>query len=99
MKPKQLKAVEPTQIEPSRPKVLIYGRYGSGKTHAALDFPQPYYIDSEGGAKQDQYRKKLIASRGAYFGPEQGSRDFAAVIEEVKTLATRPASLQNPHHR
>jgi hypothetical protein len=85
---RSLKAVKPTEIAPVRPKILIYGKYGSGKTHASLDFPSCYYVDSEGGAKQDQYRKKLIASGGVYFGPEQGSRDFAAVVEEVKTLAT-----------
>lgn len=86
--PRQLRAVAPTQIEPGRPKIILFGRPGAGKTYGALDFPQPYYIDTEGGAKQDQYRKKLIASHGGYLGPEQGSREFSAVVDEVKSLAT-----------
>lgn len=86
--PRQLRAVAPTQIEPGRPKVILFGRPGAGKTYGALDFPQPYYIDTEGGAKQDQYRRKLIASHGGYLGPEHGSRDFATVVDEVKALAT-----------
>jgi GTPase SAR1 family protein len=79
--PRELRAVAPTQIEPSRPKIVLFGKPGVGKTFGALDFPQPYYIDTEGGAKQDQYRKKLIASNGGYLGPDQGSREFSTVVD------------------
>ena len=90
-KPKKvsrLKAVDPKAAEPSKPKILIFGDAGVGKTWTSLDFPKVYYIDTEGGANLDHYTDKLKKSGGVYFGPEQGSRDFATVIEEVKALAT-----------
>lgn len=88
MKKSKLKAVDPKAAEPSKPKVLLFGKPGAGKTWGSLDFPNVYFIDSEGGANLDHYTDKLKKSGGVYFGPEQGSRDFATVIEEVKTLAT-----------
>lgn len=84
----KLKAVDPSTAEPSKPKILIYGRPGQGKTWTSLDFPNCYYIDTEGGANLKRYTDKLKASGGVYFGPEQGSQDFGTIIEEVKTLAT-----------
>lgn len=84
----KLKAVAPQAVEPSKPKILIYGRPGVGKTFGALDFPNCYYCDTEGGANLEHYIQKLKKSGGVYFGPEQGSQDFASVIEEVKSLAT-----------
>lgn len=83
-----LKAIKPEVIEEGHAKMLLTGKPGVGKTIFALDWPQPYYIDSEGGAMRPQYRKKLAASGGAYFGKEQGSQDFSAVIAELTTLAT-----------
>jgi hypothetical protein len=59
-----------------------------GKTYFALDFPKPYLIDCEGGATREQYQEKLKKSGGAYFGKEEGSQDFKAVIDEVKALTT-----------
>lgn len=85
-----LKAVKPEQVEVGKPKFMLSGRSGVGKTLFALDFPKPYLIDTEGGATRPQYRKKLEAVGGAYFGKDQGSADFPAVIEEIKTLATTP---------
>lgn len=67
---------------------MISGKSGVGKSVYALNFPTPYYIDTEGGAVRQQYQKKLLDSKGAYFGKEQGSQDINVVIEEVKTLAT-----------
>lgn len=84
----KLKAVEPKSAEPKKPKILIYGKPGVGKTWASLDFPGVYYIDTEGGANLSHYTDKLKASGGAYMGPEQGSLDFETVIQEVQTLAT-----------
>jgi DNA polymerase III delta prime subunit len=83
-----LKAVKPEIVKPSKPKFLISGPSGVGKTTFGLEFPKPYLIDVEGGAVREQYTKKLIASGGAYFGKEQGSQDFKLVIEEIKALAT-----------
>lgn len=84
----KLKAVDPKKAEPSRPKVLVFGRPNVGKTFVSLDFPNCYFIDTEEGATRSHYTDKLVKSGGVYFGPEQGSLDFNSVIEEVKTLAT-----------
>lgn len=84
----KLKAVDPTTAEPSKPKILIYGNPGVGKTWTALDFPKPYYIDTESGADLAHYTAKLKAAGGAYFGVDQGSLDFKELIEQVKALAT-----------
>jgi hypothetical protein len=83
-----LKAVKPEISKPAKPKFMISGRSGVGKSIFALSFETPYYIDIEGGASREQYMKKLIDNKGAYFGKEQGSQDFAMVIEQVKELAT-----------
>ena len=84
----KLKAVAPKAAEPSKPKVLIFGKPGVGKTWFALDFPSVYYIDTEGGANLGHYTEKLEASGGVYLGPEQGSNDFTVVLDQVKALAT-----------
>jgi AAA domain len=87
-KKSKLKAVIPSSATPSKPKVLVFGRPGVGKTWWALDFPGVYYIDTEGGANRDQYIEKLQKSGGVYMGPEQDSQEFEKVIEELKNLAT-----------
>lgn len=84
----KLKAVNPQLAEVSKPKILVFGRTGVGKTWFSLDFPSVYYIDTEKGASRKQYIDKLIASGGSYLGPNEGSRDFGVVIEQVKALAT-----------
>src|ERR1700733_12615163 len=88
----KLKAVDPKAAEPSRPKITIFGKPGVGKTWGALDFPNVYYIDTEGGADLAHYTDKLKKSGGVYFGPEQGASDFETVIEQVKALATEDHS-------
>jgi hypothetical protein len=84
----KLVAVAPDAVEPKKPKVLIFGPPGVGKTWASLDFPSVYYIDTEGGADMDHYRQKLRDSGGAYLGPEQGSLDFDVVIGQMQALAS-----------
>lgn len=84
----KLKAVKPKVAEPKKPKILIYGKPGVGKTWASLDFPNVYYIDTEGGANLGHYTDKLEKSGGVYMGPEQGALDFETIIEQVKALAT-----------
>lgn len=84
----KLKAVEPKSAEPKKPKILLYGKPGAGKTWASIDFPVCYYIDTEGGANLSHYTDKLKASGGMYMGPEQGSLDFQTVIEQVQALGT-----------
>jgi len=83
-----LKAIKPEIVKPSKPKFLISGKSGVGKTRFAISFEKPYFIDTEGGAVRKQYMSSLINSQGGYFGKEQGSQDFNIVIEEIKTLAT-----------
>src|ERR1700735_4833037 len=84
----RLKAVEPEIIEPKKPKVLVFGKPGVGKTWASIDFPNVYYIDTEGGADLDHYRAKLKSAGGVYLGPEQGSLDIDEMIIQIQALAT-----------
>lgn len=84
----KLLAVAPETVEPSKPKFMIWGTAGVGKTWFALQFPGVYFIDCEGGAKRDHYRQILKDSGGVYLGPEQGALDFDTVIEQVEELAT-----------
>lgn len=85
---KTLRGKDPKHATPSKPKMLIFGKPGVGKTWGSLEFPSVYYMDTEGGADLDHYTDKLKAAGGAYLGPRDGSNDFATVIEEVITLAT-----------
>lgn len=84
----RLAAIPPESVQPKKPKVLIFGPPGVGKTWASLDFPRVYYIDTEGGADLDHYRAKLRDSGGMYLGPDQGSLDFETVIAQIEALGT-----------
>lgn len=90
----KLKAIDPKQAEPSKPKILIFGREGVGKTWTSMDFPSVYYIDTEGGGNRDHYTDKLKKSGGMYFGPDQGSQSFEEVTGQVKALATEKHSFK-----
>ncbi len=83
-----LKAKHPKKAEPKKPKILIFGAPGVGKTWGALDFPGVYYIDCEGGASLDHYTDKLEASGGMYLGPKDGANDMQVVLGEIRSLAT-----------
>ena len=83
-----LKGTDPKAAKPSKPKIVVFGKPGVGKTWTSLDFPSVYYIDCEGGANLSHYTDKLKASGGAYLGPADGANDFATVTEEIVTLAT-----------
>lgn len=84
----KLKGIKPEAVTPAKPKILIFGKPKTGKTQTSCDFPKVYYIDVERGADFNEYRKRLAAAGGAYFGPEQGSRDAKALLEEIDALAT-----------
>lgn len=84
----KLLAVSPDAVEPRKPKVLIFGPPGVGKTWVSMDFPGVFYIDTEGGADLAHYRAKLKAAGGMYLGPDQGSLDFDTVIGQIEALAT-----------
>lgn len=92
MKKTRLLAVAPEIVEPKKPKCLIFGPGGVGKTWISLDFPSVYYFDTEGGATRKHYQEKLRTSGGMYFGPDQGSLDFDTVIGQVEALATETHS-------
>jgi hypothetical protein len=84
----KLLAISPEIVPPKKPKVLVFGPAGVGKTWVSLDFPGVYYFDHEGGADLAHYRKKLLSSGGMYFGPDQGSLEFETVIGQVQALTT-----------
>jgi len=86
----KLKAKSPDAVEPGKTKGLIFGASGVGKTWFALSFPNPYYIDTEGGASLRHYQERLKAAGGAYLGPEDGALDFSCIIEQMQALATEP---------
>ena len=83
-----LKAKAPEDVKPSKPKFLISGASGVGKTFFSLSWPKPYLIDCEGGATRPQYQAKLKAVGGSYLGKEEGSQEFDVVIDQVKALIT-----------
>lgn len=85
---KTLRAVKPKTAQPSRPKIVVYGGPGAGKSYGAVGFPVCYFIDVEDGANFAQYTDRLDAVGGMYMGQAQGATDLDAIIEEVKTLAT-----------
>ena len=67
-----------------RLKMLLFGPAGSGKTTASIQFPRPYLIDTERGAENDQYVKKLKDAGGAYYF----TTDPADLMAEVRSLLT-----------
>ena len=83
-----LKGRKPEIVVAGKPKIMLSGKAGTGKSLFALNAPAPYLIDTEGGATREQYVKKLIANKGSYLGIEDGSQDFAEVIAQVRELAT-----------
>jgi hypothetical protein len=78
-----LKAKKPAVIE-SRLKALFYGSAGVGKTMAAIQFPKPYIIDTEGSTNKAQYVAAIDKSGGAVLM----TVDFDEMINEVRELLT-----------
>lgn len=76
-----LRGKKPTEIQ-KRLKALFYGGSGVGKTTAAINFPNPYLIDTEKGAENSQYIKTLEKNNGAVFQ----TSDFDELIQEVISL-------------
>lgn len=86
----KLKAKQPEQVSPGKPKALLYGTYGTGKSWLGISFPRPYYYDTEGGADLSHYQAKLKAAGGAYLGPKDGTLNPDFLIEQMIALATEP---------
>lgn len=78
-----LKAKKPAVIE-SRLKALFFGNAGVGKTMAAIQFPRPYIIDTEGSTNKAQYVACIEKSGGAVLM----TVDFDEMINEVRELLT-----------
>lgn len=76
---------KPTAVE-KRFKALFYGPAGSGKTTAAIQFPSPILVDTEGGAENEQYVQRLAAAGGMYLGPRDGAMDFDVLLELCREL-------------
>lgn len=79
---------KPEEIKRSKPKFILSGESGVGKSFYMLDFPKPFIIDTEGGIVEPQYIRKMKEVDAQYFGKEDGSQDFKTVIDELKWLAT-----------
>lgn len=87
-KTNSLLAHPPQDIKPARPKLLIYGPPGVGKTWFATAFPAVYFVDTEGGATRPHYAARLRDGNGAYMGPEESANDLRVITDQVKLLAT-----------
>jgi len=82
-----LKAKKPQTIQ-KRLKALFYGVAGSGKTMAAIQFPNAYLIDTERGAENDQYIKLLEKNNSVIFQ----TQDFYEIMGEIKSLLSEKHS-------
>ena len=78
-----LRGIKPEAIQ-KRLKALFYGVAGVGKTMAAIQFPRPYIIDTEGSTDKKQYVDAIKKQEGVVFI----TQDFDEMMEEVKTLLT-----------
>lgn len=84
----KLKGKEPGIADPGKIKMMLFSKSGIGKTWLSMDFPNPYYIDSEGGARLAHYQSKLKKANGMYLGVEDGACDFTTVLDQIQILAT-----------
>lgn len=75
-------------IKARHPTMLLYGGAGVGKTMLTTQFPDVYFLDSEGGATQPEYRQKLRDAGALYLGPEDGAASMEVVLDQVRALAT-----------
>lgn len=78
-----LRGVKPELIQ-KRLKALFYGAAGVGKTTASISFPKVYLIDTEKGAENEQYIKRISNSGGVVFQ----TSDFDELLKEVRSLLT-----------
>ena len=78
-----LRGRKPKAVD-KRLKALFFGPAGVGKTTAAIQFPQPYLIDTERGAENTQYVAALEKSGGALFQ----TTDYHEMVQEVRALLT-----------
>jgi len=72
-------------IKQKRFKALIYGDPNAGKTMMALHFPEPYIIDTERGAENEEYSKLIIENKGG----RRFTYDYDEVTEIVLSLISQ----------
>lgn len=84
-----LKAKDPKQAKLRKPRILVFGPAGVGKTWVGIEFPAVYYIDCEGGAALPHYTDKLSKAGGVYLGPEDGANDMDVIVEQIRSLGTQ----------
>lgn len=82
------KGKKPELVKRGKPKFILSGKSGVGKSFFMLDFPTPFIIDCEGGVVEPQYVEKMKAVGAWHMGKEDGSQDFGTVIDQIKQLAT-----------
>lgn len=85
----KLKAKAPVIIK-KRLKAFFYGGAGTGKTYCAIQFPKPYFIDTERGGENSKYVKLLTENGGAVYQ----TRDFKDLYEQVMALANESHPFQ-----
>ena len=78
-----LRAKKPQALE-QRMKALFYGASGAGKSMTAINFPKPYWIDTEGSSDKPQYVRVMEEKDGVVFQ----TQDFDDLMIEVKSLLT-----------
>lgn len=80
-----LKGKKPEAVQ-KRLKMMIFGPAGVGKTTFSLQFPDAYFIDTERGAENDQYVRRMQEAGALYLQ----SCDAEEVIEELRQLVQDP---------
>lgn len=78
-----LRAIKPSAIV-KRLKLFLFGPAKIGKTTVAMQFPRPYFIDTERGAENKQYVEALEEAGGVYLF----TANLEEIIAEVRALAT-----------
>lgn len=79
----KLRGKPPEKLD-KRLKLFLFGEAKSWKTSTAIQFPNAYLIDCEGGAENDQYVDTLLAGGGVRFE----TSEMDDIIGEVMTLLT-----------
>ena len=82
-----LRAKKAELIKPRKPRILLFGPPKVGKTSMLLNAPGLYLADSEGGATQSKYRKKMIEKGALYLSKEEGAGELSSLTRELRALA------------
>ena len=86
-KKSQLRGKPPAAIE-KRLKLFLFGDYGTGKTTAALSFPQSYIFDCEKGAENDSYVELMNKGKSSILQ----TNDTDEITSELRSLISEDHS-------